>query len=271
MQVSESTALASILLIPSVVSALEQRETASGPVRRLFTIDELEWFSRNAYNLALKNTATWELRSIVRMLNACVNIISHFPSGIGSTVELSLKTLFSRFVIASALVSLARTQDNVEKQLHDYSAMRKHIAAFDNEFPEYLPQLDEPSRNDMVRKHAALLAFDFEAAIALKQWDDLGCIVQRAVSCKNITAFQAMADSLLRAKAPRQGMYPARTGTPSPFLILSCQSIVLHDAQNRQRDLGIGKLRRREASQVHPLSVSGHIAAGRRAGDEAAR
>jgi hypothetical protein len=153
----------------------------------------------------LKNTATWELRFVVRMLTACANIIGHFPSDIGSKVELSLKTLFSHFVISSALVSLARTQDNVERQREDYATMRKHVVAFDNELLEYLP-LDEQSRDDMLRKHAALLAFDFEAAVALKQWDDLGEIAQKAVSCKNITAFQAMADCLLRAHAPGQGI-----------------------------------------------------------------
>ena len=194
------------MLIPAVVLALERQKKDEGPARKLFTVDELEWFSRNAYNLALKNTAVWELRYVVKMLTACVKIIGHFPSDIGSKVELSLKTLFSHFVIASALVALARTQDNVEKQLQDYATMRKHVMAFDNELPEYLPQLDEQSRDDMLRKHATLLAFDFEAAVALQQWDDLSSIVQRAVPCKNITAFQAMADSLLRAQAPGQGM-----------------------------------------------------------------
>lgn len=202
------------MLIASVVLALDRQRTDGASARKLFTVDELEWFSRNAYNLALKNTATWDLRSVVRMLNACVNIIGHFPPDIGSKVELSLKTLFSRFVIASALVSLARTQDIVEKQLQDYSAMRKHIMAFDSELPEYLLQLDEQSRNDMVRKQATLLAFDFEAAVALKQWDDLGGVVQRAVPCRSITAFQAMADTLLREKAPGQGTVIVSSPTP---------------------------------------------------------
>lgn len=193
------------MLIRSVVLALERQKQEGSSGRRLFTVDELEWFSRNAYNLALKNTATWELRCVVRILGACVNIIGHFPSDIGSKVDLSLKTLFSRFVIASALVALARTQDNVEKQRQDYSAMREHVAAFDNELPEYLPQVDEQSREDMLRKQATLLAFDFEAAIALQQWDDLGGVVQRVVPCRNITALQVMADSLLRAQAPGQG------------------------------------------------------------------
>jgi hypothetical protein len=194
------------ILSTLVVLALERQKEGGVSSRKLFTVDELEWFSRNAYNIALKNTSTWELRCVVRMLSACVNINGHFPSDIGSKVELSLKTLFSRFVIVSALVALARTQDNVEKQLQDYTVMRKHVKAFDAELPGYLPQLDEQSRDDMLRKQATLLAFDFEAAVALKDWDDLGGIVQRAVPCKSITAFQAMADSLLRAQAPGQGM-----------------------------------------------------------------
>lgn len=144
---------------------------------------------------------------MVRLLTACVNIISHFPSDVGSQVEVSLKALFSRFIIASALISFARTQDNVKEQLEDYQLMRKHVLAFDSQVPEYLPRLDEQSREDMLRKHATLLTFDFESAVALSQWDDLGGIVQRAVPCKSAVAFQTMADSLLRAQVPGQGMF----------------------------------------------------------------
>lgn len=196
------------LLTSAVVLALDRQAEDGSLGRKLFTIDELEWFSRNAYNLALKNTAAWELRCVVRMLTACVKIIGHFPPDFGSKADLSLKTLFSHFIISSALVALARTQDNVEKQKQDYATMRKHVMAFDNELPEYLPQLDETSKDDMLCKHAALLAFDFEAAVALQQWEDLGGVVQKTMSCKSITALQAMADSLLRAQAPGQGVHP---------------------------------------------------------------
>ncbi|KAJ4405152.1 sporulation-specific protein 22 [Neurospora sp. IMI 360204] len=189
-----------------VVYALERR--ANDPqTPKLFTIDELEWFSRNAFNLALKHTTTWDLRCVVRLLTACVNIISHFPSDVASQVEVTLKALFSRFIIASALISFARTQDNVKEQLEDFQLMRNHVLAFDSLVPEYLPRLDEQSREDMVRKHATLLTFDFEAAVALGQWDDLGGIVQRAVPCKSAVAYQTMADSLLRAQVPGQVLY----------------------------------------------------------------
>lgn len=202
----------------SVVLAL-QREQKNPPKRKLFTVDELEWFSRSAYNLALKNTAVWDLRSVIRMLGACVEIISHFPSDVDCRMDLSLKALFAHFVISSALVALARTQDKVEKQRDDYSTMRKHVAAFDSELPQYLPKLDEQSRADILRKHAALLAFDFEAAVALQQWDDLGGIVQLSIPCKNVTAFQAMADCLLRAQAPGQSTYEGFCFRGAPRLV----------------------------------------------------
>jgi len=154
------------------------------------------------------------------MLTACVNIIAHFPASADSPVERSLKSLFARFIIVSALVSLARTQDNVEQQQHDYVEMRRHVMAFDRDLPEHLPGLvDENAREDMIRKHAVLLTFDFEAAIVLGHWDDLGGIVQRAVPCRSVAAYQAMADNLLRAtQAPGRGQFESYPPSRSCFV-----------------------------------------------------
>lgn len=192
-------------LTEAVVLALEkQKEMARAD--KPFNTDELEWFSRNAYNLALKNTTKWDLRYVVRMLTACVCILSYFPPDLASTPDISLKSLFARFVLSSALISLARTQDNVEKQSRDYGKTRMHVTAFDRELSEQLSHFDEASQHDLLRKHATLLSFDFEAAVSLGEWEDLGGIVQRAGPCKSIMAYQAMADTLLRGKAPAQGM-----------------------------------------------------------------
>jgi len=189
-----------------VVLALK-RQKLDSTIPKHFTVTELEWFGRNAYNLALKNTTTWELRQVAGMLTACVDIISHFPPDMGVQNDMSLKSVFARFIASSALVSLARAQDNVEKQQQDYHDLRTHVEAFDGELVELLPHVDEQCKEDLVRKHAALLAFDFEAAVALGQWGDLGGILQRAAPCGTVSAYQAMADSLLRGKAPGQSKW----------------------------------------------------------------
>ncbi|KAK1761225.1 meiosis protein SPO22/ZIP4 like-domain-containing protein [Echria macrotheca] len=190
----------------AVVVALERQK--QGPATpRLFDSDEIEWFGRNSYNLALKNIASWDLRDAVRMLTSCVGILGHFPSDAASQLDLGLKCLFCRFILSSILVSLARTEDNVDQQRNHYAAMREHINAFDVEFVEHMSHLNEDIKADLAKKQAVLLAFDFEGAMALEQWDDLGGIVQRAAPLRNITAYQAMADNLLRGKPPGQVLY----------------------------------------------------------------
>lgn len=190
-----------------------EKQKLEATVTNLFDVGELEWFTRNAYNLALKNTTTWDLRCVVRMLISCVNIIGHFPFDRGPLLDLSQKRLFARFIISSALVSLARTNDNNEKQKRDYLALRTHIMSFDTELVEHLPSLDQGSRDELVRKHAVLLTFDFGAAVALRQWDDLGGIVQRASLCQSIETYQCMADCLLRGQAPGQSKFAPQYST----------------------------------------------------------
>ena len=142
-------------------------------------------------------------------MTACVNIIKQFPNDIPkeTAADLSLRSIFCNFLISSALISLARAQDNLEEQLQKYLSMRKYIAEADSEVQKRLESksLDEVSSTDLVGKLALLLAFDFEAAVALKQWHELGEIILKASACRNLEAFKMMADCILRAHAPPEG------------------------------------------------------------------
>ena len=187
---------------------------------KLFTIAELEWFGRNSYQLALKNTTSWDLRCVVRMLTSCVIIIGHFPHDFGPQVDLLLKCLF------------ARTEDNLEKRQNDYMAMRRHIQAFDSIVAEHLLDVDQETRDDLARKHAVLLAFDFEGALVLEQWDNLSVVVQKATTLRNITAYQAMADSLLRGRPPSQGLLPPLPNASTTKSYMIAQFYILQCAKS---------------------------------------
>lgn len=121
--------------------------------------------------------------------------------------DLSLKLIFCNFLIASALVALARSQDNLEEQLQNYLLMRRHVAAADTSIQERIESqsLDEVASRDLLSKLALLLAFDFEAAVALKCWKDLGEIVIKASACQNIESFKTMAGCILQAHVPIEG------------------------------------------------------------------
>ncbi|KAI3394550.1 hypothetical protein diail_2541 [Diaporthe ilicicola] len=190
-------------------AARESPKDVSG--EKLFNVRELEWFCQNSYNLGLKHAGDWSLQSVVQILTACASIIQFFPHDIGVEVaaDLSLKSIFCNFLISSALVALARSQDNLEEQLQDYLVMRRHVAAADSEIQKRMESqtLDEVALKDLLSKLSLLLAFDFEAAVALKCWQDLGEIVLKASACQNIESFKTMADCILRAHMPSEELF----------------------------------------------------------------
>ncbi|KAG8164456.1 hypothetical protein KVR01_006374 [Diaporthe batatas] len=190
-------------------AAHKSPEDAGG--KKLFDVRELEWFCQNSYNLGLKHAGDWSLQNVVQILTACLSIIQAFPSDVGAEVaaDLALKSIFCNFLISSALVALARSQDNLEEQLQNYLLMRRHVAAADTSIQERMESqtLDEIASRDLLSKLALLLAFDFEAAVALKCWKDLGEVVIKASACQNIESFKTMAGCILQASVPTEDLF----------------------------------------------------------------
>ncbi|QBZ60950.1 hypothetical protein PoMZ_07895 [Pyricularia oryzae] len=180
---------------------IESKET--GPDgKKLFGLQELEWFCQNAYNVSVKNAQTWDPRGLVRTLDACVSIMGHFPEEAVSPVvdDLPLRRLFCHFINASALTALARAQNDVERQLLDYQAVRKNVAGFEEALEACRQRLELPETQykQLLKKLQIIIVFDFESALHLRQTSELGEIIRRASVCRNGETFKAMADSLLR-------------------------------------------------------------------------
>lgn len=189
-----------------------QKQSTDSEGNRLFDIKELEWFCQNAYNMGLKHAGDWNLRHVVQILTACTSLIRSFPGDIAAEMasDLSLRSIFCNFLVSSALVALARAEDNMEQQLQDYLVLRQRIAAADCEIERRLQSknIDEASAQDLLSKLAQMLAFDFEAAVALKRYDDLREIVFKSTQCKSLNTFKTMADCALRSRLPSEGREP---------------------------------------------------------------
>lgn len=176
----------------------------------VWTIAELDWFSKNSYNLAIKNLSIWNPRQSFRMLICCINFIDNYPGDMSDEVsdDLSLRKMFCEFSAAIALVALARGEDVIETQLQDYLNLRKHIENFDSILQDKLGKLTSGPAEDLIGKLAVLLGFDFEAACRLKAWDDLGEVILKAEVCKSPRLYELMADCILSSQAPTQCMRP---------------------------------------------------------------
>ncbi|KAI1474952.1 SPO22-domain-containing protein [Daldinia eschscholtzii] len=175
-----------------VVPAI-QRGPRNSDGDKIFTVEELDWFGKNTYNLAVKNVSIWQPRQSIRIFQCCLSIISQYPSDIQTQAaeDLSLRAMFCHFLMATVHIALARAEDDIEIQLQDYLLMRNHVKDFDKGLEARLDTLDEVSKNDLQMKLSTLLVFDFEGA-----------------SCSELSIFQAMADCLLRAQSvPGQVLY----------------------------------------------------------------
>ncbi|KAF4977570.1 hypothetical protein FZEAL_5941 [Fusarium zealandicum] len=127
------------------------------------------------------------------------------------TDDLQLMAMRCHFVLAAALISEARTEDKVDEQLQRYVETRQHIAAFDELFEKRFHTHSGPRSDqvytDLLVKMSTLFVFDFEAAVCLKSWDDLGQIIRKATICKDEVMFKAMGDCLLRSQASGKVLY----------------------------------------------------------------
>ncbi|KAF5973420.1 transcription factor [Fusarium bulbicola] len=147
---------------------------------------------------------------LIRIFRACLAFVDCYPSDLPSEDDTDLRLMSVRchFVVAAALISQARTGDKLNEQLQQYLETRRHISEFDTLFDAQFR--NDPKSQiypDLLAKLSTLFVFDFESAVCLKSWDDLGQIIRKARICKDEMMYKAMGDCLLRSEASGSVVY----------------------------------------------------------------
>jgi len=170
---------------------------------------ELDWFSKNTYNLSLHHLAAIHPAHLAGLLECCIGFIdlllvqhqpvtsqlanpsdsSHaittaVPNADSEAESLHLRRIFCHFLACCAHVILARADDVLESSLQSYLAVRKHGRAFRDALPEQLASssLGVPAKEDLVGKGAAMLRFEVEAGLRLEAWEDVLMLFDKALS-----------------------------------------------------------------------------------------
>ncbi|KAL8943366.1 MAG: hypothetical protein Q9211_001005 [Gyalolechia sp. 1 TL-2023] len=208
-------------------AAVAEASQQQGPgAKDDFPIAELDWFSRNSYNLALNICTMWEAGSTLRIVQACLAFTSVYLSNGDpqQASDLALRRLFCNFLGCCLLTILARAEDSVEKQLHYYSSLRNTMSGFRAHVGEQLSRMEGGARTDLLRKYGCLIMFDFEAAARMGSWTCFGNLInvhitcvdyggsslieQETSVCKDVTIYNVMADVVLAGDAPTEGNSP---------------------------------------------------------------
>lgn len=167
----------------------------------LFTDKEIEWFSRNSYNISLKYCGPAHPSYLLRLLNICIQFIGLLPNAppkaggganASASSDLVLRLLLCHYLASCAAVVLARATGSVPESLAAYATTSKHASSFRNVATPYLrssittnpsnnntttpgraPDLGAATRADLAAKRAQLLRYELESALRRSDWDGL--------------------------------------------------------------------------------------------------
>lgn len=56
------------------LAAVQARRAKADPSNDMFSLEELDWFSRNTYNLALRILNTWQPEQTIRLVRGCIKV-----------------------------------------------------------------------------------------------------------------------------------------------------------------------------------------------------
>lgn len=165
---------------------------------------EIQWWSKNAYNLALRLCADIHPEHLVRLLTVCVHFLECYPKdgGLMHNDVLVRRMSLCHFLSTSALIVLARSsEEGSEYALQCYLQGRREIASFKTQ----AKRLEDsqagagPSNesNDTAQRIFELLKFDMECVLRLQQWDQLDSAVKAFLDFKAADRWDSLADLAL--------------------------------------------------------------------------
>ncbi|PGH05766.1 hypothetical protein GX51_02737 [Blastomyces parvus] len=169
-----------------------------------FSISEMEWFSRNSYNLAVKYCTKWDTSPVLSLVNTCIKFLDMYPSNLSpkQLYDVNLRRLLCHFLGALLSMARARTETDTQAQADYYLDSRNHIQFFRGVLNCESTNWEETHRDDLFKKHRTLLAFDFEAAVRLRQWGSLDEIIEESEFVSDDILYGTFLDALLCSDAP---------------------------------------------------------------------
>ncbi|EME48399.1 hypothetical protein DOTSEDRAFT_119511 [Dothistroma septosporum NZE10] len=158
---------------------------------------EVQWWSKNAYNLAVRLCVDADPEHIVRLLDVCATFLNHYPDDAAlmqhDRVE-EYKSLCA-FLATTALVAKARSaEDDPEYKQQCYLHAQKRIDTFKS-IQSKLIQPANPQQNQ--ERTFTILNFELECILHLQQWHRLSENLTECLNTTSVERWDTLADLLI--------------------------------------------------------------------------
>lgn len=202
---------------------------------------EIQWWSKNAFNLALRLCDKIHPKHLVRLLAVCVTFLDSYPDdGVMHQENVARRRLLCHFLSATALVVLARSSaEDPGYSMQCYIHAREHVARFlerahklDRASDD---QRDAQTADDMRERTFELLKFDMEGVLKLQQWDDLDRVVQAFLNFEGTDRWDNLADLVIvvHDQSSAANVTP-QAAARIPELLQKC----INETWKREKDIG---------------------------------
>lgn len=158
---------------------------------------EIQWWSKNAYNLVLRLCDQAHPDHLVRLLKVCIKFLDCYPDdgGLMHHDDLVRRKLICYFLATSALVVLGRSSNEErEHSLQSYVQARHEVERF-----EALRKQAKVDKGDGAHQARVfeMLKFDLEAIFKLKQWDQLNDAMDACLELEGVDRWETLADLVI--------------------------------------------------------------------------
>lgn len=160
-------------------------------------LSEIQWWSKNAFNLALRLCAEIQPQHLIRLLKVCIRFLDCYPAddGLMHQDDLIQRKQVCHFLCASALVVLARSSPDKSQQLQHYLEVQREVKNFT---AVWHPADDQSSEADLRRTRALeMLKFNVESVFKLEQWENLNDALTACLEFQGIARWDTLADLVI--------------------------------------------------------------------------
>lgn len=158
---------------------------------------EIQWWSKNAFNIALRYCAAMPPYQLVRLVRACNKFLSCYPDDSGKMHREDLvdRMQVCHFLCATASTVLGRTTIDRPQQLQSYLEVQREVQAF---LAIWQQPNDEVADAELRRTRALeLLRLNVESVFKLEQWDKLDEALAACLNFQGTTRWDTLADLVM--------------------------------------------------------------------------
>lgn len=195
--------------------------------------DEIKWWSKNSYNLALRHCEDMHPQHTLRILDACTKFMEWYPDDTEPRKQggVGQRKLLCAFLATIVLIVMGRSGElDSEHTAQCFLHAQDRIAKFKS-----LQTSDgNTSEKEATARAFAMLKFELECIVHLQQWDRLDYTLRECLGVRPMERWDSLADLLIIV----HGQLDAAAQESHAEMMVQILQRIINDTWKKQKEIG---------------------------------